>query len=202
MSINSKSMKCTVAAVALAAAALSATPALSDKAELKSMSFNAESANTTIHVISTDGQKWNKLKSGNVQFWGHMKIDTKYPGMIWDAAVVLADCDDSGCNALPRIWSEQIIERDFNDQENFTFDTSKLPVSGTGITLADQIIAQCNAHLQADGPTKSHSFAHELPATLVADTGETWGDVDNIPDEAEFGDWPYPVGEVDETRTD
>ena len=43
------------------------------------MSFNAESVNTTLHVISTDGQKWNKLKAGNIQFWGDMDLDTRWP---------------------------------------------------------------------------------------------------------------------------
>ena len=157
------------------------------------MSFNAESVNTTIHVISSDKMKWDAIKPGNAQFWGHMKIDTKYPGFVWDVAVVLGSCDDNGCNALPRIWSDEVIERDYQNQKNFTFSTSKLPVSGTGITLGDPIIARCNEHLQADGPTKSYSFSHEVPATFVADTSEDWGNIDNSSSEVQPGEWPYPV---------
>ena len=68
-----------------------------------------------------------------------------------------------------------VIERDYQNQKNFTFSTSKLPVSGTGLTLGDAIIDRCNEHLQADGPTKSYSFTHDVPLTFVADTGDGWG---------------------------
>ena len=145
MSMRIHSFRSSTALFALGAMALAATPAFASKADLKSMSFDAQSVNTTIHVTSSDKMKWDAIKPGNAQFWGHMKIDTKYPGFVWDVAVVLGSCDDNGCNALPRIWSDEVIERDYQNQKNFTFSTSKLPVSGTGITLGDPIIARCNA---------------------------------------------------------
>jgi hypothetical protein len=204
MSIHTKSMKCTVAVAALAAAALSATPALSDDAKLKSMSFNAESANTTIHVISTDGQKWNKLKGGNVLFWGHMKVDTKWSGYVEEVAVILGHCSGNTCKSFPLLWSDGVGERGYNHQRNFSFSTSKIPVSSdTGIavvTYGDAIISKCNQHLAADGPTKSYSFSHEFHATLAASTDKAVLD-SNMLVEAN-ADWPAYPDDIDHTRSD
>jgi hypothetical protein len=195
MSIHTKSMKCTVAAVALAAAALSATPALPDPANIKSMSFNTEGANTTIHVISTDGQKWDKLKSGNVQFWGHMKLDTRWPGYVGEVGVALGVCGAQQCATFPMIWSDLANTRDYTHQQNFTFSTSKIPVSEGGIAVVpygDQILAKCNQHLQPDGPTKSYSFSQKFNATFVAETDKILN-MKNVLTEANSGEWPFDV---------
>lgn len=195
MPIHTKSMKCTVVAVALAAAALSATPALPDPANIKSMSFNTESVNTTIHVISTDGRKWDKLKSGNVQFWGHMKLDTRWPGYVGEVGVALGVCGAQQCAAFPMIWSDLANSRDYSHQQNFTFSTSKIPVSAGGIAVVpygDQIIAKCNQHLQPDGPSKSYSFSQEFNATFVAETDKILN-MKNVITEANVGDWPFDV---------
>jgi hypothetical protein len=183
------------AALALAAATLAAAPVYAEQANLKSMSFNTQSVNTTIHVISTDGQKWDKLKSGNVQFWGHMKVDTKWPGYVGEVAVSIGICGPGQCTGFTRIWSGIADSRDYSHQENFTFSTSKIPVSNGGIPIVpygDQIINKCNQHLQADGPTKSYSFSHTFDATFVADTGKILN-MDNTIYEANLGEWPYPV---------
>ena len=84
MSIRMHSLRGSAAMFALGTLALATNPALAEKASLKSMSFNAESVNTTIHVISTDKKKWDAINPGNAQFWRHMKVDTKYPGLVWD----------------------------------------------------------------------------------------------------------------------
>jgi hypothetical protein len=188
------------AMLALGAVLLATNPALAAKASLKSMSFSAEGKGSTIHVISTGKKKWDTIKVGNVEFGGDMKVNTKYPGYVEDVGVVLGNCGDNGCTSMPQIWSAQIVERDYYHTEDFSFSASEIPVSGTGISLGDPIIARCNEHLQADGPTKRYSFSYELDATFIVDSEETWGDVDRIVVESDFGE--FSVGEVDHARTD
>ena len=197
-------LRCSPAAIALVAATLAATPALAEKAKLKSISFNAESVNTTLHVTSSDGQKWDTIKAGNVQFWGHMKVDTKWPGFVAEVAVVLGHCANSSCAYRPLIWSDGVGARDYNHQTNFSFSTSKIPVSSaTGIAVipyGDSILSKCNQHLAADGPTKSHSFTQQFDATLIADTGKAVLD-SNILVEAN-ADWPAFPADFDHMRSD
>jgi len=51
-------------------------------AKLKSMTFQAEGIYGPVHVISTDGNKWNALKPGTLQFHGAMNIKAKRRGRI------------------------------------------------------------------------------------------------------------------------
>ncbi|MGE0502423.1 MAG: hypothetical protein AB7I79_16080 [Rhizobiaceae bacterium] len=190
------------AALALAFAAF-AGPALADTAGLNSMSFSTDPyfVPATVRVISTDKVKWDAIKPGAMNFTGNMSIDTKYPGMIWDVAVVLGECSDNGCAFMPAIWSTDVLDRDFFANETISFQSSLIGVSGTGITLGDQILARCNEKLQADGPTKAHTFTHQLPATFIADSDKDWGNVGNLLPEAEAGPWPHYPNEIDHTRT-
>jgi hypothetical protein len=160
------------------------------------MSFDTESVNTTLHVISTDKQKWDRLKSGPIQFWGHMKIDTRWPGYVQDVGVALGVCGPGQCGSFPPIWSASPVSRDYDHQANFSFDASIIPLSSaTGIAVVpygDQIIAKCNQHLQADGPTESYSFSHTFHASFTALTDKAL-DMGNAVSEAQEGDWPYPL---------
>jgi hypothetical protein len=195
MPMRTSIMRNSAGALALAATTLAAAPAFADQAKIKSMSFNTESANTTIHVISTDGQQWDELKSGNVQFWGHMKLDTKWPGYVGEVGVALGVCGAQQCQTFPMIWSDLANSRDYNHQRNFTFSTSKIPVSNGGIPIipyGDQMINKCNQHLQPDGPTKSYSFTQTFNATFVAETDKILN-MNNVVTEANAGDWPFPV---------
>ena len=205
-----KVCRSTAAALALLASAMAVSPSLADPiggghANIKSMSFNAESVNTTLHVISTDGQKWNKLKAGNIQFWGDMDLDTRWPGYTYEVGVVLGACGGALCNSFPAIFYAQPGSSDYHHQQNFTFSSSKIPVSTTGIAIlpdGDTIISRCNEHLQADGPTKSHSFTYTMWATFIANTGSYINNTDNILYEASIGGGiPHPEG-VDHSRKD
>ena len=162
MSLNTRRLLNSAAALAVTAFSLASTPASAESAKLKSMSFDLQSANTTIHVVSTDGQKWDKLKAGNAQFWGHMKIDTKWPGFVDEVAVVLGTCSAGQCGLRPLLWSTGVGKRDYNSSRDFAFPTSQIPLSSeTGIAVVpygDSMVSRCNQHLQADGPTKSYSF--------------------------------------------
>ncbi|MER9402799.1 hypothetical protein NKI36_01925 [Mesorhizobium caraganae] len=196
MSSVSYAFRTTVATVALFAAGLTIPSAFAEQANIKSMSFDTQSANTTLHVVSSDKQKWDTLKSGTVQFWGHMKIDTRWPGYVQDVGVALGICGPGQCGPFPPIWSAAPVSRDYDHQENFAFDPANIPLSSdTGIAIVpygDQIIARCNQHLQADGPTKSYSFSHTFDASFTALTDKAL-DMGNAVAETQQGSWPYPL---------
>ena len=174
-----KTLNC--AAIALTALATGAmlSPAHAGKANINSISFNTQSAfNQVIHVISSDKKKWDRLKSGSIQFWGHMQIDTKWPGYVSNAGVVLGSCSSNTCISHPKLFAQQNVnQRDYNHQRNFAVPAGKIPVStGGGIPLVpygDQMIARCNQHLAANGPTKTYSFDFLMQATFAAATGKT-----------------------------
>lgn len=194
-------LRTSAAVLSLAAATFAATPALAEKASLKELSFSAHSSQGVIRVISSDKEKWDTLKTGTTPFSAHMNIQTRHPGAVLEVGVTLGECVGAafGCGEL--LWSDSFAKRDYEATEMVVLPAAKIPVSGTGITLGDQIIARCNEKLQADGPTKSHSFTHELPITFIADTDKVWGNIDNYPVEANF-DWPALPNENDHHRTD
>jgi hypothetical protein len=179
MSLHSNWTRNSVAALALTAAALAASPAdaLSDKAKLKSMSFNVEADYGTIRVISTDGKKWDKLKPGAVALNADFSINTKWPGYVDTVTIRLGSCSGASCMSFPSVYFRNVEERDYSGSAITGFQTSLLPVSSPdGIAInpaADAILSRCNQHLQADGPTKSYSFTQEMFATLAVDTDES-----------------------------
>lgn len=195
MSLSKRIFCNTAAALALAAAAFSASPAyaLSDKARLKSISFNVESHLGTIRVISTDGQKWDKLKSGAVALNADYSVNTKWPGYVEDVGIRLGSCSGSSCWSFPSLWYKDVEQRDTSGSAITGFQTALLPISSpTGIALnpaADAILSRCNEKLQADGPTKSHSFTQQMFATLTVGTDESlsMNFVHNIPEEVGSG---------------
>ncbi|HTV69706.1 MAG TPA: hypothetical protein VMF90_14325 [Rhizobiaceae bacterium] len=189
------------AALSLAAAAFSATPALAEKASLKEFSFSASNSQGVIRVISSDKQKWDTLKSGTTPFSAHMNVQTRHPGAVVGVAVTLGECAGAGFGCGEVLWSDSFAKRDYEDTEMVVLPANKIAVSGTGITLGDQIIARCNEQLQADGPTKSYSFTHELPITFVADTEKVWGNIDNYPIEASAY-WPILPNQKDHHKLD
>jgi hypothetical protein len=179
MSLHSKWTRNSVAALALAAAAFSASPAdaLSNKAKLKSMSFNVEADYGTIRVISTDGKKWDKLKAGAVALNADYSINTRWPGYVETVTIRLGSCSSASCMSFPSVYFKDVEERDYSGSAITGFQTSLLPISSPdGIAInpaADAILNRCNQHLQADGPTKSYSFTQEMFATLAVDTDES-----------------------------
>jgi len=197
MSMRIKLLRSSAAALALGVLVSSVAPALAEKASLKAMSFSASDAYGAIHVISTDKSKWNQIKTGAVAFSAHMKIDTWHPGYVDDVAIKIGNCGLGACAGSALIWSDSIVKRDYEATETIYLAASQLAASSTG----DEIIDRCNQHLQADGPTKSYSFTRDVPLTFVADTGKAWGNIDNVPDEAEAS-WPAAPAEVDHERTD
>ena len=194
-----------VAALALAAATIAVSPALAEQANLKSMSFDAQGIGATIHVISTDGQTWNKLKAGPVGLTGHMKVNTKWPGFVAQVAVVLGVCGPNQCGPFPSIWSDTADSRDYDNTEAMSFDASQIPLSSdTGIAIlsfGDQVIRKCNEGLQADGPTKRHSFTHPIDLTFAANTGIDHNMNNNVY-EATGNPWPESAHGMDKAAHD
>ena len=192
MSLHRNWIRNSVAALALAAAAFAAAPAgaLSDTAKLKSMSFNVEADHGTIRVISTDGKKWDKLKSGAVALNADFSINTKWPGFVETVTIRLGSCSSNSCMSFPEVYFKDVEERDYSGSAITGFQTSLLPVSSSnGIAInpaADSILNRCNEHLQADGPTKSYSFTQEMFATLAVDSDESlnMNFIHNLPEEA------------------
>ena len=181
------------AALALAAAAIATLPAQANQGNIKSMSLHTEGIDAQIRVISTDGETWDRLKSGSVAFSAEMALDTRWPGYVGEVGLALGICGPGQCNSFPTVWSDAANTRDFNRTEDVGFNTSKLPISQGGIPIvpyADQIIARCNQHLQADGPTKSYSFDQSIDVTFIADTGQV-GTLNNLAEEYHPSEiWP------------
>ncbi len=162
-------------ALIMASALMTCAASANEVAKVKSMSFKAYSATSPIHVISTDGKTWNKLKSGSVGFSGKMKLDLKWPGFVERVAVVLGACGGDPCDVMPRVWDEGVGARDWSGTRQFSFDPADIPLGSANaiapLPEGQNFIKECNKHLAADGPTKSHSFNSTMPATFVADTG-------------------------------
>ena len=143
-----------------------------EKAKIKEYVYDVESAeNAFLHVTSSDGTKWNNLKSGILPFSAHMKIDTKWPGAVESVAVVLGNCSGASCKSFPILWSDSVGERDFDHHRVFSVHTSLIENATPGVALVGQnIIDTCNQHLTPNGATKKHEFQSSLPTTFIADT--------------------------------
>ena len=111
---------------ALMLAGIGAAAAHSKKAEINSISFDAESLYlSNLYVESTDGAAWNKLADGNLTFWAKkMEIDTKYPGWVVRAGIVLGKCVPSFCGKFPLLWDSLPQTRDFTGSAHVSFPVS------------------------------------------------------------------------------
>ena len=172
---NRSAVLSTFTALMVASTLISGTASANEVAKIKSMSFKAFSATSPIHVISTDGKTWNKLKSGAVGFSGQMELELRWPGFVDRVAVVLGACGGDPCDVMPRVWDEGVGARDWSGTRQFSFNPADIPL-GSANAIApmpegQNFIKECNKHLAADGPTRSHSFDTTMKATFVADTG-------------------------------
>ena len=118
-----KVCRSTAAALALLASAMAVSPSLADPiggghANIKSMSFNAESVNTTLHVISTDGQKWNMTVGPDACEVGQGKLD--------GADVFLKTSEDKFLDLLAGKWKPGVM--DFMRGKIKSNDPTKLTV--------------------------------------------------------------------------
>jgi hypothetical protein len=172
--MSAKLLKTAVLTATVLAIGSSGALAESDgKAKLKHFDYDVKSAWTTLHVTTSDGTKWDDLKSGNLLFWADMKVDTRWPGAVDQVGVVLGNCSGESCKSFPLLWSDKTGWRDYHHQSNFAVPTSLLANGTAGLALERQnIIAKCNEHLSARGATVRHKFQHSLTTTFVADTSK------------------------------
>jgi hypothetical protein len=196
-----KLLKTAVLAATVLAIGSSGALAYNDgKAKLKHFDYDVKSAWTTLHVTSSDGTKWDDLKSGNLLFWAHMKVDTRWPGSVEQVGVVLGNCSGESCKSFPILWSDNTGWRDYNHQRNFSVPTSLLENGTPGLALVRQnIIATCNQHLSARGATTRHTFQGSLPTTFIADTDKR--DLGKVLHQAGGGDSYPPLQEIDHSKT-
>ena len=188
---------------ALALLAAQAIPGFAGEgdAHVKSISYTATSG-ATLHVVSSDGKTWNGFKPGNVGFNADIKVDTRWPGYVEEVAVVLGHCGGSQCAGMPIVWGTLVGKRDFDRQVSLYFPSDRIPIGNGGIPVipdGPQILGKCNQHLAADGPTKKHTFQHEMWTTVAVGTGKVALDK-NMVVEATEG-IPFPT-DVDQTRSD
>ncbi len=159
---------------------LAATPAFAENpGNMKKISFNITSAyNQKIHIISTDREKWNKIKPGQVRFYGKIDLVSKrvplFRTLIRHAGVVLGRCGGY-CNTAPLLYQSNFVgKRKFKTGRNFILNTARIPVSSPGHVatqpFGNDMIRRCNQHLSAEGPSEKYSFDYLLPAMLVVDT--------------------------------
>jgi hypothetical protein len=176
-----KKLNCAALALPIIAAGTllaPASPALalgngSDHAILKYMNFDAVGAYGPIHVISTDGKKWNAIKPGTLNLSGTMSIKAKGRGRIIDVGVALGQCGPNTCSAGAVMYTKYLgQENEWSGGANMSISTDKIPVSNGGgiptIPYGDQIIAKCNEHLSASGPTQEYTFNRAFTATFLA----------------------------------
>lgn len=145
-----------------------------EPATLKTMTFQATGGTAPIHVISTDKKKWNALKPATIVFQGAMNIEAKLRGRISTVGVALGACGKNTCSAGLVTFVQSLGDKTkkWSGTKNMGIQTANLPMSSASaiavVPYADQIIAKCNQHLAANGPTKRYSFNHTFHATFLA----------------------------------
>ena len=124
-------------------------------------------------MISTDGVKWDKLKSGSVSFSGHMKLNTnglamsaRWPSCLASAAPASVTPSRRCGTAWPTAATTIHRDRRLRPRDHTAVHRTGIAV----VPYGDQIITRCNEHLQADGPTKSYSFSQAFDASFAATT--------------------------------
>lgn len=181
-----------LATTALTLTVLAAVPAhAGNNAKINSIGFTTQNFESNIIVRSSDGKKWDKIEAGPVVFSAHMSVDTAYPGYVSEVGVFLGHCENHQCgNGYPLVFWQQPHTRDYEQQTQISFSASRIPVSGAGIAVVpygNEILAECNAHLQPDGATKQHTFTKGMTASFSVHTLK--GNPPPLEVGAEAADW-------------
>ena len=152
-----------------------------DNARIKSKSFNVQNVfqESTIKVISTDGETWNAIQSGPVKLWIDAKIDVRrgtgfHRGHVAEAGLFLGQCSNSGCGVHPLLERWIDGKDDWRFQGYVSFNANKISYTkpGGGIpttSYGNQIINACNQYLD-DGPRVKRTFTWPVRLTMSANT--------------------------------
>ncbi len=149
--------------------------AIAEDANIKDMSFKITVPyKSDITVTSSDGKRWDTIVPTTIPLWADIEVDTRHPGYVERAGLFLGDCAGTACGGNPRLAYWNFKTRDWSFHGKFQFDTSRIPVSTTGIAtvgVGDEIIAGCNLkHADAQATTKGHSLGVPVTASLSVNT--------------------------------
>jgi len=136
-------------------------------ARIKNFSFSASQLNPgqAINVISTNGERWNKIAPGRIEL--KIGMELKLRGTVVSSGLFLGVCSKTGCGGNPLIRAKH--GRPISPTG---LDMSKIPVSGSGIasdSTGDKIIKACNQYL-TDGPREARGFTWPITVTLSVNT--------------------------------
>jgi hypothetical protein len=215
---NGRTIVSSFAAAMILAAAIPLTASNAEAAsegKVKTLSFelnpNAGLVNEQIHVVSEDKlhKKWTNFKAETwIPLDGKVQLDMKRGGKIREFGIYLGTCGrgqhphscfERGHSKQKQIMYEESVggANSINRLVHFQLETSRLTQAGLG----DAIIAQCNAALSdnKDIITTGHSFTATVAFTVGFDT--FIGSGKHHLDEADFGDGPQPIQDIDKSRT-
>jgi hypothetical protein len=104
-----------------------------------------------------------------------MNIEARYNGRILSVGAALGQCGPNTCSPHAVGFVQSAGDsKTWSAQKDFVISTDKFGATKPGhvsvLPYGDAIIAKCNQHLAADGPTQSHSFNHTFDATFLAHT--------------------------------
>lgn len=167
-------------------------PGLANAAEVKLKEFSFEiDSNDPLNVIkvtSSEGTSWDTIEEGSVSVDVKVKLDTRYPGAVVDAGLMIGNCDNAECNVQPRIGYWSWNRRDYNIDEFIVFSTDKFRTNTLGLASAgNEILTGCNFLSAAGNTSEAHSFNHTVNFTFTADTTTDHGNLD--PREAQAGSY-------------
>lgn len=188
----------------LALWATAGTVAAAD-AHVNSMSYSTQAIYgfDVINVYSSDGQQWDTFSGPPVKFGAIVNVDTRWPGYVWQWAVLNGYCVDAGCQQNPTIWTEGTSVRDLSLSRTFEIAMDDIPISdSTGIAaipLGDEVLQTCNDNLSVNGATLLHTFSRAVPTSFSVDTDRRLAGPNPSEVIADHHE-PFRVG--DETRQD
>ena len=117
-----------------------------------------------ISVTSSDGARWDTVLT-DMAIDARMEVDTRWPGYVKQVGLFLGNCNNSGCAGFPMIFGDVPLSRDFHRTVALKLTPEQLPDSNR-----DEILRECNQHLQPDGATKPYAYFRTLPASFSANT--------------------------------
>lgn len=175
----SKIAQRTIMAAVLATAF--AGPAAAEKLASISASLAATNVNGfgTIHVVSTDGQSWSKIKPGRLDLQGHLAARMS-TGFITSYHMRLGACGSTAqCAPFPIIYgpfepdSAVVGIKRISGDVHFSMDPSIAGLStanAIGLQMSfDTIVSRCN--MNRGRIRQGHSFNATFKATFGLDTG-------------------------------
>lgn len=202
------SFKKTAIAAAVAFGAFTGLASAED-ARIKHMSFSITVPyKSDITVTSSNGKRWDTILPKTVPLWVDIEVDTRLPGYVDRAGLYLGTCSKTGCGSNPRLLYWDKNSRDWSFHDDFKFDTTRIPVTTTGIAttnIGDAVLNACNAKLEGEEvPNEVISVGVPVTATLSVNTRKrvrTAFDASGTDPSTDPFNPPFNGGDVSKTTT-